>query len=73
MSTEIARIPDGWWLHHLAEERTEVIYRGDTHKPTGRWVCELQHDIGGRLKRAHGTSPSEALENAIKLTTKEPA
>lgn len=59
-------IPDNWFLHDLGECVLPVYFAGDRHDPTGLWQCGLQYrDGGGRMTRANGRSPGEALLNAV--------
>ncbi|MGE0211820.1 MAG: hypothetical protein AB7S41_09015 [Parvibaculaceae bacterium] len=57
-------LPD-WWLHTMREERTEVIYRDDEHKPTGAWSAAIQSKRGGQLTFGSAHTPALALIDAV--------
>lgn len=60
-------IPEGWFLYGLGESVKPISYRGDRHENTGQgFWCELQwRETGGRLTKATGATPQEALRNCI--------
>lgn len=62
---DMARIPEGWWLYSLREERTRQVYAGDKHLPTGEFICDLQHVDGGMLQEASGATADDAFYAAI--------
>lgn len=67
----LAQMPRCWWLHKLAENRTPILYRGDVHTPDAnpnlRWVCELQHDRGGLLTTAYGSTAYSAFRHCCAI------
>lgn len=62
---DVAMIPNGWWLDGLREIRTRQTYAGDKHEPTGKFICDLQHVLGGRLIEGTGTTADEAFSTAV--------
>lgn len=62
MIVPFKEIPEGWFLYGLGECVEPIVYRGDLHENTGAgFWCELQHRTGGKLTKATGASPEDAL------------
>lgn len=63
--------PNGWFLHKMEHQHTDVRYVGDIHEPLphadGAWMVQFQkYPNGGYLIEARGHSMSEAWINASK-------
>jgi len=65
ISVQQTQLPEGWWLERLGEVRTDIIFAGEQHVPTGTFHCRLQHVEGGKLTEGRGPSPDEAIRAAI--------
>ncbi len=58
-------LPKGWFLSSLKDERTAIVYKGDTHQHIC-WSAEIQYeDGGGKLTMGRGASPTLAIKAAI--------
>lgn len=65
-------IPHGWFLYGLGECVKPILYRHDEHENTGEgFWCELQHRSGGKLTKATGASPEDALQICVEKVCKD--
>ena len=60
---DLSIIPEEWFLYKLSHDHSDIVFAGDIHVPI-RWVAEIQHIRGGRLKTGSGKSPQTALKRA---------
>lgn len=58
-------VPEGWFIYGLGENVKPIRFVGDTHANDGGFWAEVQHRLGGRLKKAKGATPALALLAAI--------
>lgn len=67
----LKKMPEGWFLYGLGESVKPITYKGDKHENTGEgYWCELQHRDGGKLTKATGGTPGEAVLACIALVRK---
>jgi hypothetical protein len=66
MTVDLSKIPAGWFLDELKDQRTRIVYAGDQHAHQG-WRCSLQHVSGGRLRVAQSTTPQAAVDECVKM------
>lgn len=64
---DLRQIPKSWFLWSLRDKRTPIIYAGDTHISNHDWLCELQHETGGKLITTTGETPDIAIAKATIL------
>lgn len=66
VSVDSARtlLTEDWFIEHMGEIRTKLVYVGDRHLPLGRWQVDLQHIDGGRLTSGCGSTLPLALSAA---------
>ena len=66
LKLDLSRIPTGWFLTDFRELRMPINHAGDHHLSTGVWYCAIQWIEGGdKLREGRGSTPDEALDNAI--------
>lgn len=61
---DLSIIPKDWFLQRLCDVRSPIHTTKDRHEHLA-WGCELQHVNGGRLQRATGETPQQALDSCV--------
>lgn len=64
MTVDLSKIPQGWFLWSLKDNRTLILYKEDIHEHL-EWICELQHILGGKFCWNSGSNPQDAVNRCI--------
>jgi hypothetical protein len=64
LDAALSLLPEDWWLMSMGEGRSPIIYKGDTHEPSGSFWAKVQHVRGGRAQIAQARTLVLALTAA---------